>query len=219
MKKVCSFLLTLSLLLFLCGGVQATNLFPSPPFQEATQEGFELANFLTWLVGNGNWTTAGSMPTGGYYATGIGYEAGWDNGFLINGTEKFTAADPSVIGSSGLLVSNWVTVGQDTLQFRSAGDPAFGFSETLSSFSGTATNDIWLWKLLVAPSDPRFSWLQGGDFIAGFDDEFRVASNVFDNHDDLIVAFSQSPVPIPAPVLLLGVGLLGMMGVRRKILA
>ena len=42
-----------------------------------------------------------------------------------------------------------------------------------------------------------------------------MAARIDDNHDDLIMAFT--PVPLPGALWLLGSGLLGLVGLRRKL--
>jgi hypothetical protein len=204
MKKVLGFLVPLLLVLFLCSGASA-NQWPEPPFGENTHSTVQLVNFLNYF--GASYSGLSEDPSGAYYATLLGWEA-WDvNKFGTDADgEFFRKGDFGAVGT-------W----SSAFNFDTDGAHFWGNNSAYFDPSSPGVDsDIQMYALLQDVTILYDGYpdvhLKAGDIIAGYDDN----PEADDNHDDLIVAFRA--VPIPAPVLLLGLSLLGIVGVRRKIL-
>jgi hypothetical protein len=149
--------------------------------------------------------------SGSYKVTLIGWEAGYDNAFGTDNDGILLAKfDYGMIG-------DWSTVvdfDADDVYFKEEdGSQAYFNAGSSDIEMYTLQNDISIHYNAILSYPALDLQLRAGDIVAGFDD---TPANDDDNHDDLIVAFRA--VPIPAPALLLGLGLLGFVGIRRRVL-
>ena len=141
--------------------------------------------------------------------TFLGFEAGYDNDFNLNGTERFSTEDYG---------SNTVTGISDSITVSlTAG--LIDFSFDINNDSGSVVNGY----------NPNDSYHDGDiNFFVSFDGDASATSGnslvLFlddsgagpdDNHDDFAVRMSVTPVPEPATIFLFGAGLAAL-GVFRK---
>ena len=120
----------------------------------------------------------------------------WDGGaWILN-----SSADPMAGGQVAAVNIEWLDIGGNQISFISNGNTTAGTMQ-----------DEWMLQTIsgVAPAGTAFARfvLITGDFLPGggggapfYDDAF----------------FDLRPVPVPAAVWLLGSGLLGLVGLRRK---
>ena len=146
--------------------------------------------------------------TGSWYYTAIAYEAGDTNATWELGTSGYTfTASPLTTGNFGAF---------DTVNFGSSNLVFTDTSETLDAHYLDIYNGspFKLYRLLFDSNDLSYIStgykLSKGTLIVGFDDVGGTDSD----YDDIMVALK--PVPEPTTVLMIGAGLLGLLGLRRK---
>jgi hypothetical protein len=149
-----------------------------------------------------------------------GWEAEALNEFLYMGSPIFNTTpgtDSSSYPSAPLGTFTPLASVDGILDFSFRTD--YGSGSTVTNASPNAPDEdvnvfISLQKPATnTPEDGTVAWLFLDD--AGY---YNIgAGNVFDdNHDDMLIRVSVSEVPIPAAAWLLGVGLMGLVGMRRK---
>ncbi len=145
----------------------------------------------------------------------LGYEAGWVNKFLVGDDLVFQNKNPSVTSSYNI--------------FASAGSLIDFSFETLQKNTHLKTVDN---GSNVAPVGLPSGIENYGlpNFFLGYADDAKKSvyialddggghwdgSIIDDNHDDLVLKVTASPVPEPATMILFGAGLAGLAGLRRK---
>jgi hypothetical protein len=194
-----------------------------------------VGNYLTntGYFSSGN-AGPGAIPFwGGAYISGSTVSVGAaDQSFYFTktGTSDLAALKIEVAGNADVNVFGWYDVGSpSTLHpiftgLQSAGDSAtfipstnYGFYFKSSPTSGTLT---YLTQSNLSQSNDNgnqhFAVFQdGSSFWIGMEDLAFSGSDK--DYNDMIVKVSSTSVPEPATMLLLGLGLFGVAGIRRKI--
>lgn len=141
-----------------------------------------------------------NVPTGLYDVTFAYGEARRDN--------FWTAA----IGGS--LANGASNVG-DTLTGVSLQDSFFTTSTLLGSFTSSigSISSVMIFEVLKDFTVNSINFVSG-DYLIGFNDNLL---NLFGDYDDMVLkASATSHTPIPGAIWLLGSGLVGLLGLRRK---
>lgn len=162
------------------------------------------------------------MDFDGLYAyTAIAHESGHVNlvreGIPGSMSTTFSTADYSNWGE-------WETVDFDAgenLKFRDQSDGAPNV--LIDPYDATKWAGNYLKLFQLEEDSAALTWLEGnpvlaaGTILVGWNDNHLKKDDFIDSDfDDIIVAMQ--PVPEPGTVLLLGVGLVGLAGIRRKML-
>ena len=135
--------------------------------------------------------------------TYIGAESGFTDSFNTPSDSMTEANEPFNFSGYDSITAN-VTAGE-ILNFNFTA-PGSGLGP-VDNFSGT--------NLLGMGIFTRGSGWPHQQVILGFDDLWKWSSSD-DNHDDMMIRVDYNPVPIPPAILLLGSGLLGLAGIRKK---
>lgn len=157
---------------------------------------------------------------GEWMYTAIGRESGHTNDIDKAVNAGVGSLDTLLTFSTGN-ASNWgiwdtVDFDTDNLFFEDSNGP---WNVGLDSFG--VTNDPGF-KLFRLTQDTTLTYLSGsanlslfaGDIIVGFNDNHLNSSD--GDYDDIIIAMRATPVPAPGSLALLGLGLFGLIFMKRK---
>ncbi|MCP4693736.1 MAG: hypothetical protein GY859_37225 [Desulfobacterales bacterium] len=139
---------------------------------------------------------SGTLYTGGlsgmFTATGVGYEANYNNSFVGGGNTIFSSGDlPTGAWSSAF---NWNSAMFTSVQGTSSIDHIQVYQ----------LNETWTLGGSAGPIN-----FDAGTYLIGFGDGIGDS-----DYDDLIIA--AKAVPIPGAVWLFAAGVIGIIGVRKK---
>ena len=132
--------------------------------------------------------------------TGVGYEASWNDSLTIGGV---TISNYETGTANEAYVSNFNSNNVSAVTNGSALPSDANISNYLELYLLT---DNWKYNEITYSK---------GTYILGFNDTYGKKQGDRD-FDDLIVAITPSAVPVPGTLLILGTGLLGIAGVRRR---
>ena len=152
----------------------------------------------------------GSLLSGSYEATFIGYRAAHTNLLVdTNGSEWFRTGSP-MASTTHSAAGDTATIFADTTKFVDIDrnpdlEVVLGYTDGALQYYKLDSN--WTYTGTVGTSLDFLA----GDIIVGFNDD-----GSHTDHLDLVVALRPSNVPIPGAIWLLGSGLLGLVGIRRR---
>ena len=152
---------------------------------------------VTGAKSTGFWGSLFTTSAGTFYATYLGNESGFTNGFTFG-----------MAGS--LLESN--TLGQTISMSVGTGPVGFSFYDGFATFANGATSSLPLGFAIMNGSSLSYGPF---DYILGFNDSFRGDAD----YDDFVVGVrfvSAVPEPETYAMLLAGLGLMGFTARRRK---
>ena len=185
-----------------------------------TNSGFEDGNLNGWALSPAN-------EAGLYASVESSWLAGDDRTYSAPEGQNFVQLTAGVGAGVYTVLSQTFTVKAGE-QFTLSGKAAFNGNDEYSEefnddayvklSNGTTTVDLWNSNIVTVGDYASIEWqdwttslLTEGTYTLSF-----AVANQGDNFNNSVALFDVNPVPVPNAMLLLGSGLLGLVGLRRK---